>query len=179
MHRKQLYFVLGLFIAPIVAAQLVLTNGWYQGAATNNGELLTSPLQLTNSPQAWLLLYNPPANCAQVCKQSLWQIKQVHTLLSAEGERLQRQVVKDVAMLGEQAYANAAPTIRQQYPAMRLLAADQIATESLVSDSLYLVDPQGNIFMRYQFTGQQQTASQVSAGLLSDLKRLLKVSKIG
>ncbi|QFI36587.1 hypothetical protein FR932_01440 [Moritella marina ATCC 15381] len=169
MQKKPLFIMLGLFIAPILVAKIVLVNNWYQGAKTNAGELITPPLSLSLAPQAWLLLYNPTDNCSAICQESIWQIQQVHTLLASEGDRVQR-------------YLTALPSLQSERIDTQALTKLQLSAtnqQQLSSDTLYLVDPLGNIFMRYQFTADKTAAMKVSAGLLKDLKRLLKISKIG
>ncbi|MDX2319117.1 MAG: hypothetical protein QNK26_00795 [Moritella sp.] len=181
MQKKPLVIMFSLFIAPILVAKLVLVNDWYQGAETNTGQLISPPLTLASAPKAWLLLYNPnhdPStssnnsqtdSCSAVCKQSLWQIQQVHTLLAAEGSRVKR-------------YVTALPTLESDKIdtlALTKLSLSTLNQQQLVTDTLYLVDPLGNIFMHYQFPADKTAALKISAGLLKDLKRLLKISKIG
>jgi len=169
MQKKPLFIILGLFIAPILVAKLVLVNNWYQGAKTNAGALISPPLTLASSPDAWLLLYNPNKDCSAICQESIWQIQQVHTLLASEGNRVQR-------------YLTTTPSFESEHIDTLALTKLQLSTENqqqLSSDTLYLVDPLGNIFMRYQFPADKTAALKVSAGLLKDLKRLLKISKIG
>ena len=179
MQKKPLYIMLVLFIAPIALAKLVLIKGWYQGGETNAGQLISPPLLLDNTANAWLLLYNPPASCEHQCLQSLWQIQQTHTLLASEGERVQTYLTstinKPADMNQVQLFGERQLDINQIHnPA--ILTTD---IQALAPNTLYLVDPLGNAFMRYQFPADYQTAITVSAGLLKDLKRLLKISKIG
>lgn len=177
MQKKPLLIILVLFIAPILVAKLVLVNGWYQGAQTNVGELLTSPLTISSSPPAWLLLYNPNDECSQQCQQSLWQIQQVHTLLASEGERVQRYLTKyPTPNLSEQ---SSTVSKHIDITTLKKLQLRDLNQNQLSADTLYLVDPLGNIFMHYQFPVDNAAALKVSAGLLKDLKRLLKISKIG
>lgn len=169
MQKKPLFIMIGLFIAPILVAKLVLVNGWYQGAKTNAGELISPPLTLSNSPEAWLLLFNTNEDCTAICQESLWQIQQVHTLLASEGDRVQR-------------YLTVVPTFEStsiDTQALKKLPLETENQQQLAMDTLYLVDPLGNVFMRYQFPADKTTALKISAGLLKDLKRLLKISKIG
>lgn len=169
MQKKPLFIILGLFIAPILVAKLVLVNDWYQGAKTNTGTLITPPLTLASPPQAWLLLYNPNQECGAVCQESLWQVQQVHTLLASAGSRVQR-------------YLTTTPTLASESIDLKVLTKSQLNLEKqqqLTLDTLYLVDPLGNIFMQYQFPVNKAAALKVSAGLLKDVKRLLKISKIG
>lgn len=182
MQKKPLYILIGLFILPILAAKLVLINGWYQGANTNTGELITPPFNLPSVPQAWLLLYNPGQTCEQICQQSLWQIQQVHTLLATEGKRIQRYILTDRALENQSTISNQLHNANQQKNSALDIPQWELtekSREQLSSNTLYLVDPLGNVFMRYQFPGEKDAALSTAAGLLRDLKRLLKVSKIG
>lgn len=182
MQKKPLYILIGLFILPILAAKLVLMNGWYQGANTNTGELITPPFSLPNVPQAWLLLYNPSQTCGQICQQSLWQVQQVHARLAAEGKRIQRYILADRPLANQSTISNQLTNSNQKNNSaldIYQLALTEKYREQLSGDTLYLVDPLGNVFMRYQFPAEKDAALSVAAGLLKDLKRLLKVSKIG
>ncbi|SQD80501.1 hypothetical protein [Moritella yayanosii] len=176
MQKKPLFIILGLFIAPILIAKLVLVNDWYQGAKTNTGELLSPPLTMSQPPQAWLLLYNPGEQCTQQCQQSLWQMQQVHTLLAVEGKRVQRYLTKY-----PETVIHPEPLSRDHVEISTLarLQLSAVNQQQLSTDTLYLVDPLGNIFMHYQYPTDRAAAIKVSAGLLKDLKRLLKISKIG
>ncbi|CAM2801964.1 hypothetical protein [Moritella viscosa] len=176
MQKKPLFIIMGLFIAPIVIAKLVLVNDWYQGAKTNTGKLLSPPLTMSQPPQAWLLLYNPGNRCAQQCQQSLWQIQQVHTLLAAEGTRVQRYLTKyPVTVIPPENLSHD----HVEISALTRLQLSEVNQNLLSTDTLYLVDPHGNIFMHYQYPADRTAATKVSAGLLKDVKRLLKISKIG
>jgi len=176
MQKKPLFIIIALFITPILIAKLVLVNDWYHGAKTNTGELLSPPLTMSQPPQAWLLLYNPSEKCAQQCQQSLWQMQQVHTLLAAEGDRVQRYLTKYPVTVKPPANLS---RDQVEISAIARLQLSEVNQKQLSTDTLYLVDPLGNIFMHYQYPTDRTAAIKVSAGLLKDLKRLLKISKIG
>ncbi|QUM77577.1 hypothetical protein HWV00_15905 [Moritella sp. 24] len=182
MQKKPLFIIIGLFIAPILVAKLVLVNDWYQGAKTNTGELLSPPIPISASPKAWVLLYNPDDECSKQCQQSLWLIQQVHTLLASEGERVQRYLTKYPNTHFSDAYSsNRTNTAIEQVniPTLKKLQLHDSNQNQLSENTLYLVDPLGNMFMHYQFPVDKTAALKVSAGLLKDMKRLLKISKIG
>lgn len=166
MKKRPLIFIAIVFILPVLAAKLTLVTGWYQGGKTNHGTLLTPSFNLGKDIRHWLLLYSPATSCEQVCRESLWQARQVHTLLAAEGDRVKRY------MLGNELSATAGLNLPRL-----TIAADLRA--NFITDALYLVDPLGNVIMYYQFPADKTQALIVGKGLLSDLKRLLKVSKIG
>lgn len=181
MQKKPLYIMLVLFIAPIIFAKLVLMNGWYQGAETNSGQLISPPITISNTSNAWLMLYNPPKHCNEQCLQSLWQIQQVHILLAAEGERVQTYLLSAVNKLtatSELKLKNNNKLAVKDIPLPSIISAN-INNQEFTPNTLYLVDPLGNAFMQYQFPAEYENAVSISAGLLKDMKRLLKISKIG
>lgn len=162
MKKKPLIAMFMLFLLPIIIAKLVLINGWYSGAETNAGKLISPTIKIDESPNVWVMLFNPPAKCQKICQQSLWQIQQIHTLLSSEGPRVQPYLTHDRAT--------------KSYPTIKV---SQALDTKLTTNTLYLVDPQGNLFMQYQFPANKEEAISISAGVLKDVKRLLKISKIG
>lgn len=162
MKKKPLIAMLMLFALPIILAKLVLVNGWYGGAKTNTGKLIEPPIKLADSPNAWVMLFNPPAECQATCQQSLWQIQQIHTLLSSEGTRVKPRLTHHHST--------------KNYPTISI---SELSEKKLSKNTLYLVDPQGNLFMQYKFPSDKAQAITISAGVLKDMKRLLKISKIG
>lgn len=166
MKKRPLIFIVIVFILPVLAAKLILDKGWYQGGKTNHGILLTPAFNLGKDIRHWLLLYSPAASCEQICRESLWQIRQVHTLLTTEGDRVKRYI------LGNDLQTTADLNLP------RLTVTADLRT-NFITDALYLVDPMGNVILYYQFPADRAQALIIGKGLLSDLKRLLKISKIG
>lgn len=181
MQKKPLYIMLLLFIAPIIIAKLVLMNDWYEGGATNSGQLITPPITIHNTSKAWLLLYSPPEYCNSQCLQSLWQIQRVHTLLAVEGDRVKTYLLfafNKSAKEPQLKLNNNDKLAAKDIPLPNIIP-DKINNQQFSPNTLYLIDPLGNAFMQYQFPAEYENAVSISTGLLKDMKRLLKVSKIG
>jgi cytochrome oxidase Cu insertion factor (SCO1/SenC/PrrC family) len=125
-----------------------------------------------------LLVYPGLPTCNAECENLLYQIRQVRTALGKETERLQRiyllaEVPRDPARLEALHSLHpdlllavlASPETVAQFP-------DADAATLWSGQQLYVVDPLGNLMMRYG-------ATQEPKDILTDLKRLLRLSHIG
>ena len=121
----------------------------------------------------WTLVYVGAAACDEVCERTLWEARQVHTRLGRDASRVQRLFV----LAGADAVDDPAFFARE-HADMPLVRADRDWLAAFERDGgavpghLYLVDPLGNLMMRYD-------ADAPPEALLDDLKRLLRVSRIG
>ncbi len=121
----------------------------------------------------WLMLI-PRNDCPASCRQRLHDVQQVRLALGMDRSRLERLLLLSPPPAGDTGHAldEAFPgldvAIRPPGEANAQATDDVVA--SLENDSLYLVDPLGNLMMRYP---PETTAEQ----LLTDLERLLAVSK--
>jgi len=194
--RLLLLVLASLFFGPLLAASL-----WYRHAdrwplpqqRANHGELLM-PIQtleevrltdLDGHPLApevlrgrWSLVYLGAPACNEGCRNFLYQIRQVRTALGKETERVQR-----LYLLGSPPADPASlQALRELHPDLIVAVlgspsvAEQIqrahAAEEWSGDNLYLVDPLGNLVLRYG-------ADQDPKDVLTDLRRLLRRSHVG
>lgn len=127
----------------------------------------------------WWLMYVAPVKCQQTCHDIVYNMRQIRTALGRESSRLERLFVAHPACptsLCEQ-------YLTENYPDMRKVQIDKADFARLFSQlgqpadqamlgELYIIDPKGNIMMRY-------SADIEARAILSDIKHLLKVSKIG
>jgi cytochrome oxidase Cu insertion factor (SCO1/SenC/PrrC family) len=176
------------FLLPVVGAWLlnVFAPDWRPFGTLNHGILVqpvramgTSGLRHLDGTHfdpayltgRWTLVHLPDADCGEFCMDSLVRSHQIQQALGDDQDRVQLLlVVKQAA----------------DAPAAKLPAGTAV---SLADDPwlakfyfpgpdqqppvrIYLVDPQGYLMMRYAGDVDQR-------GLLADLKRLLKISKIG
>ena len=190
-----------LLLASLFFGPLLLASVWYGHAdrwplpeqRANHGQLISPPqslagLQLQDlqgRPLAgdgwqgrWLLVYPGLPTCDAECENLLYQTRQVRTALGKETERVQRiyllaEVPRDPARL---------EALRGLHPDLLLavLASPETVAQFPEADAatlwsgqqLYVVDPLGNLMMRYG-------ATQEPKDILTDLKRLLRLSHIG
>ncbi|OBU13687.1 cytochrome oxidase [Photobacterium aquimaris] len=177
MKKYQVLLVVAVvFIVPIIAAKLMLHQQWYQGGVTNRGQLLQPAVTIAEFalPQTWQLIYRLPARCDAHCQGALFNLRQVPQAAGADSNRLQSVVLVSSD--------NSAATSLLQGVELRQIDTSlqqQLALLEYGLATIYIADPHGNMLMAYPLvTGDQQILRQ-GKDVLRDLKRLLKVSKIG
>jgi len=191
-QRLKLLLVIACFVLPLATAWLLLTDNWRPDGSTQHGELLNpahplpdlrfAPIDERPSGQAalrgyWLLVYIGAATeCDARCHTGLYGIRQARLALGKEMVR-----VKTVLLLDEMPDAELRQWLATEHADLQagvanaeirnafLEAFDQ---DGQVGEWIYLVDPLGNLLMRYPATVDP-------SGILKDLKRLLKWSRIG
>ena len=180
--RAQFLLIAALFMLPIAAS--ITTYKFLRPAATaNHGELLLPPTQvgaqvfakpgggdfrLTDLGGRWILVTSDSGACAQACRQKLVATRQVRLALGRNASRVERVFVVDDL-------ASPDPTLAADHPGMVVAITPKGAQPPGVANDrahTYLVDPHGNVMMRWP-------AAIESKGILSDLQRLLKASQIG
>lgn len=170
-----------VFIIPIVLAKIALDNNWFNRGATNKGELLQpvvefEPLLKGQQPR-WRLLYAVPNSCTEECKNAIYSIHQVWLALGRETDRAEIAV-----LLSEQSDAATAKELRADPNIHTIDVATaelhQVLDESAL-ENIYLVDTLNNAMLRYPVQEDRQEAVMKSRDILADVKKLLKLSKIG
>lgn len=170
-----------VFVLPVVLAKFALDNDWFNKASTNKGELLTPSLDLspitTDLEPNWRLLYVMPEQCAEKCENALYSLSQIWLALGKESDRVTSNV------LFTEISDNAKRAELQDQDTLKMLITDrQIVSKvfkDVSTDGIFLVDTLGNIILRYQTPQEKQTAVMQSRDILADLKKLLKLSRIG
>jgi hypothetical protein len=168
---------IGLVFA-VCAAPLVLGTAAYflglHGAAGNYGELLAPRVLEAPAFEAlrgkWLLVTFDPALCSTQCESKLYVVRQVRRAQGAGAERIERVwIVTDggdpSAKLRDAIQGTHLVTFAEAAPLAAFPPGDQRAF-------IYLVDPLGNLMMRYP-------AEPAPEKMIKDLERLLKLSRIG
>jgi len=178
-QRRMLLLLAALFFLP-VAASFVLYYGmdWRPPGTTNHGELYTPrPLPASSAPLAdrkWSLLYAGDGACDENCRRSLVFARQTRLSLNKDMLRVNRVflAIGNCCDRGYLAGEHDGLTVLDAAadPALAQVIAALPATER--EHSLYVVDPIGNLVMRYDTRTEPR-------GLLDDLKKLLKLSHIG
>jgi len=184
-----------LFAAPVVAAWVWNANieRWRPTTTTNYGELITParPLGALNLPQLdgkplakdflrgkWTLVYIGPANCDKACQENLYVMRQVRLALNEKMERVQR-----LWIISDAQVAPRLPVLLSDHPGLAVvrpqaaaraaaLDAFKVSGPDPVENRIYIVDPMGNLMMRYP-------ARVDAKGVLKDVQRLLLTSWVG
>jgi hypothetical protein len=197
LTSRQALVVLGLiFLAPAFVAWVMHhggAGGWRPEGLTNQGNLVhpARPLQLPEElgvadrplneflQGVWTLLYIGDADCDAVCIGNLYKMRQVRI---AQNENIKR--VQTVYLLqGDSVPESLAALLREEYRDLTVIPvsaaqAQQIAPFFLIdgagmdAERVYFIDPLGNLMMYYQPDADP-------GGMLKDLSKLLKFSRIG
>lgn len=177
MKKYQLLLVIALvFALPIIIAKLMLHQQWYQGGVTNRGQLLQPTVTVAELaiPQTWQLIYWLPSTCDTACQGALFNLRQVPQAAGADSVRLQSVVLVD--------HLNTISATLLQGLAQRqvdMSLQQKIAQLKYGLATIYIADPHGNMVMAYPLVAGEQAILMQGKDVLRDLKRLLKVSKIG
>ncbi|KPD24343.1 MULTISPECIES: hypothetical protein [Idiomarina] len=174
--RKAILTVFALFLLPVIAAWVILSQNWYE-AGTNKGTLLQPPVTLSSEvdtlPEGWKLGYIPPENCDQTCKNALYVMNQVDVAIGKDTDRLTPVTFHDNNdQLSD--YERDAPQITP-------ITAPAIIRElhNLPANTLFIIDPMHNVMLYYPTHSDKEAMIKEGKNVLADLRKLLKLSRIG
>lgn len=173
--RNKLFLIGLVCLAPVVIGWGAYLSGWTPGTRGNYGELLTpQPLKsaaLDPVRGKWVLVTFDAAGCDTYCEQKLYFMRQVRKAQGKDTERIERLwVLTDAAAPRAELLATIEGTRIVRDPEAPLAREFPHAGE--LRDHIYLVDPLGNLMMRYPRDPEPSK-------MLKDLQRLLKYSRIG
>jgi cytochrome oxidase Cu insertion factor (SCO1/SenC/PrrC family) len=182
--RSKFLFLIGVFMVPVVAAYLAYF-GWRPAGHANYGALLkVAPLQhtagklLDGNPYnldalhgKWVMVHIGAASCDAACTQQLYLMRQVRITQGKEQSRIERAWVVTDNGTPDAALLQAHPGLLVWRPADEAFVAQFPAVQSR-GDHIYLVDPLGNLMLRFP-------AQPDAKRMMKDLKLLLKASQIG
>ena len=180
--RSRLY-LLGLVLAfagPLVASVVLYHNPQLRGdiGGESHGSLILPPQPLDrglfrqpDQPPRWTLLYHARAACNLDCEATLFMMRQVQESLGSRRNRTQILILLEHPGLHEN-HAEVLEHFRPDQVRISPKNFDLRALDGQPGNTLFIVDPLGNLLMHYD---NQST----SKGILADLKRLLAASRIG
>ncbi len=159
MHRSDSY---GELIAP--AQPLATLDAVSREREELPGDLLTGK---------WTLLYWGDADCNLSCETNLFIIRQVRLSLNRGMARVQAVYLSDEPIDP----LRAAPLERHPQLTVAYFLGSRVSMlekqmRAYPENRIYIIDPLGNLMMRYP-------DNATSKGILKDLKKLLRVSRIG
>jgi hypothetical protein len=186
--RRILLVLAAMFLLPIaVAFTLYYGKLWHPAGSASKGELIEparplvpaglrhvdgSPVDASVLSDKWTLVYVGDGGCDTACRTALVFGRQSRLALNNEMTRVQRVFLAT-------GHCCASDYFAAEHPGLVVLDASDPAAAALLAqfpadraESLFIVDPLGNLMMR-------QDASHTTKDLLSDLKKLLKLSHIG
>ena len=169
--RLKLATLFAVCAAPFVLGWLAYEHRWISGETANYGELVAPrPLAGALAPLRgkWVFLTVDAAGCAAACERKLYVVRQVRRGQGKDAERIERLwLVTDAGKPRAELLA--------AIEGSHLAAADAELLTSLpgnAAEYIYLVDPLGNLMMR--FPGDPDPSR-----LIKDLQRLMKYSRFG
>ena len=178
--RRTLWLVLAVCAAPMIASYAAFYF-WRPAGQVNYGELLEprplaarplasidgSPFLLADLKGEWVLLKAGPAACDEACRRSLVYMRQVRLAQGRETGRIER-----VWLLTDAGAPD--PALVAEHPGLRIVRDGEVAAAlpapRSASEHIYVVDPLGNLMMRFPPDPEPQR-------MLKDLSRLLRHSK--
>ncbi len=181
--RLQMLVIVAVFLGPLaVATWMYYTGAFTPEGRTNHGVLLEPIINvvelLPESPVArlgdgyWLLIYANNGACTTDCEQALYTIRQSRKMLGKEMDRLLR-----VFLHGD----SPPDTVFLSNEHAGLIAVSDSGLSELLykkkpallpAGGYFLMDPLGNLVMYFE-PGLDPSL------MVEDIKRLLKLSRIG
>jgi hypothetical protein len=177
--RRTIALIAAVALAPIAASYAI----YYlvpRSASVNYGTLLAVPapaitgtaqdgsrFSLADHRGRWVLLIVRDGACDAGCERALYATRQARTMQGKEQERIVRVL----------ALARGEPPARElvaQHPGLVVATIDPESVPALSGggDAIYVIDPLGNLVMRYGIDPDIK-------GVAKDLARLLKASGVG
>jgi cytochrome oxidase Cu insertion factor (SCO1/SenC/PrrC family) len=175
-----LLLIAAVTLAPIVASYTIYYF-FPREPAANYGALLPtapipgiegtrpdgSPFRFDELRGRWVLLAQGRGNCDAGCERRLYATRQARTMQGKEQDRVVRVFLQE---------GDAAPSaaLLAQHPGLVVVRVPASVAAQLPDNagSLYLVDPLGNLVLRYPDDPDIK-------GIARDLTRLLQASRIG
>ncbi|MDN2665816.1 hypothetical protein OW495_03750 [Vibrio sp. 14N.309.X.WAT.E.F5] len=175
--RVMLIGLILIFALPAIIAKTVLEQHWYTAGVTNSGELVEPRMTLEDvgitlpvAEEGWLVGYIAPTECESLCEQQLHYLNQSYLALGKNKERVTAVVfvAEGVSLKG---------TINK--PDLEFLAGgDQLRAE-FAPASIVIIDPLGQLVMEYKSVSEPSQLVSQSKGMIHDLRKLLKLSRVG
>lgn len=174
--------LLALVCAAPVVASYVAYYWLHPSARVNYGELEAKPApdiagrtrdgapwRLASLRGRWALVVVSDGACEARCERALYATRQARTIQNRELERVVRVLLQPTGA------AAPSPAVLDEHPGLTVVEADPREWQPLPgagASSIYVVDPLGNVVLRYPFDPDIKRMAK-------DLERLLKASRIG
>jgi hypothetical protein len=176
-NLRLLGLLAGLFLLPLALAFWVYYGtDWRPIRTVNHGELISParPLPAYAGMPAdlfhnkWTLVYIGDGRCDDACRHALVVMRQTRLSLNNEMGRVERVFLATGECCAQE-------YLQHEHAGLKVLTAPAdlslFPTEAR-GQFLFIVDPLGNLMMRYD-------VRQDPKGLLQDMKKLLSLSHIG
>ncbi len=200
-NKQSLLLLVAVFALPIILAKFALDQNWLNSGVTNQGELLTEPLTLndldiekTAFSKQWLIVYSLPTTCDYNCQKTLETVHNSYVALGKDMPRITPLLLQNNELSSEQSQR----LLTSQW---QITQVSEQTKNKLIETQIFIADPLGNIILSYQPINDQLTArtsmnlennkpqqrekkpsiqqTMLSKAIITDMKKLLKYSKVG
>jgi hypothetical protein len=182
--RRTLLLVAAVCVAPFVGS-FALYYFWQPSGRINYGDLVAGvtlhagpiaadgikPFDFAQVRGRWVFVTVDSGACDDNCRNKLWKMRQVRMTQGKSLERIERVwLVTDLQPV--------APAVIKEFEGTRIAGAQgnallkSLPYQGAQRDHIYLVDPLGNVVLRYPKDADPSRMKK-------DLERLLRVSRIG
>jgi hypothetical protein len=188
--RAKLWLVIAICAAPVIASYIAYY--YVRPSARSNYGTLVDPqrpvpaLQLTTLDGRpfetdhlrgkWTLLMIAGGDCADACRDRLYHLRQVRLTTGRERDRVQRVwLIPDRQPLPTQVIREYDGTEMVRADAAQLaqwLPSDPVEPPGAYAEHIYVIDPLGNLMMRFPLDADPNKTKR-------DLAKLLAASRIG
>ena len=175
--RWQLILILLMVIGPMVLATLMYKlQFWVPDSRSYHGEMIgdgqtRADIGVQADEQRWQLLVTAPTACATDCRQLVYLARQLQIGLGRDASRASHALAS-----AQPLSADYDARLKAEYPQLQRYVLDLSTFNRNAAApgeaQLWIVDPHGNLVLRYDATVKGKD-------LLSDLRHLLKLSNIG
>ncbi|CAI8203617.1 MAG: Uncharacterised protein [Glaciecola sp. HTCC2999] len=182
-----------VFVLPVILAKVALENDWFNKGATNQGELLTPPIDFSANfaelPPLWRLVYVLPEQCDAKCANAIYALGQIHIALGKHMDRVEPLIITTqnsqltALQSSEDTNLSDGKSSLDTFKRMQTLNLTKENVnemfKSVSSDGIFIVDTLNNGMLKHALYSDKEEAVQASRSILSDIKKLLKLSRIG
>ena len=175
--RVQLLLILLGVIGPmILATGMYKLQFWVPEGRSYHGELIgngqtRADLGVQAEEARWQLLVTAPKDCAVDCQQLVYLARQIQIGLGREAGRASHAIAAAQPLSSDYE-----AKLTREYPQLQRYPLDLATFTKTTGDKaapqLWIIDPHGNLVLRYD-------PSVKGKDLLNDLRHLLKLSNIG
>jgi hypothetical protein len=189
-NRITILAIFGLSIVPFAIAWLLAQNPENVKLGTNHGELISPPLptkaddftgydafssqNLQELRGHWLMInIVAESQCSEPCEEGLYKTQQISLMMGKDIARIRR--VAMVYQAGQQPFSKQwqdDARLLKVVPATRLADAIRMQAGDTPPGGLWIMDPLGNLMMRYP-------PGYDPYKVRDDLSKLLRISQIG
>ncbi|MFJ4063713.1 hypothetical protein ACIPW4_00280 [Pseudomonas sp. NPDC089996] len=174
--RLQLILILLVVLGPMILAtcmyklQFWVPEGRsYHGAMIGNGES-RADIGIAGVDERWQLLVSAPQTCAEECQRLVYLVRQIQVGLGRDASRASHALATAQPLASDYE-----ALLGREYPQLQRYPLDAQRYMQKVGEAgpqLWIVDPHGNLVLRYD-------AKVNGKHVLDDLRHLLKLSNIG